>query len=180
MTIINCPALTTFIHTPMQMLYVDHTGLTELAFDGSIYDSDKTVRVVLTNNKALKTLRWNNSNLSWLSVTDCTALQTIDVSNNKISDMYLTECADNAAVYCQNNQLDESKMTYLMNNLPNKTNRTVPALYVYDASSDTEQNVCTMANVATAMEKGWTVYYFDGTGLQILVKENQEEVKYSL
>ena len=163
MAIINCPALTTFIHTPMQMLHVDHTGLTELAFDGSIYDSDKTVRVVLTNNKALKTLRWNNSNLSWLSVTDCTALQTIDVSNNKISDMYLTECADNAAVYCQNNQLDESKMTYLMDNLPNMTNWTVPALYVYDASSDTEQNVCTMANVATAMEKGWTVYYFDGT-----------------
>ena len=163
MAIINCPALTTFIHTPMQMLYVDHTGLTELAFDGSIYDSDKTVRVVLTNNKALKTLRWNNSNLSWLSVIDCTALQTIDVSNNKISDMYLTECADNAAVYCQNNQLDESKMTYLMDNLPNMPNRTVPSIYAFDAASGTDGNVCTMANVATATEKGWEVYYFDGT-----------------
>ncbi|MCR4852093.1 MAG: leucine-rich repeat domain-containing protein [Prevotella sp.] len=163
MAIINCPALTTFIHTSVHMLTVEHTGLTELVFDGSIYDHDKTVKVDVAENPALETLRWNNSNLSWLSVTDCTALQTIDVSNNKISNMYLTECADNAAVYCQNNQLDESKMTYLMDNLPNMTNRTVPALYVYDASSDTEQNVCTMANVATAMEKGWTVYYFDGT-----------------
>lgn len=158
----QCPILNSLRFDPVNHLSLSDTGLTELVYDGSVFQDENTMFVELFRNSDLTTFKWNNSNATRMHISSCNALATIDVSNNKLADLHLSECADNASVYCQNNMLD-TNMASFMSNLPNKANRTVPSIYAFDAASGTDGNVCTMANVATATEKGWEVYYFDGT-----------------
>ena len=158
----QCPILNSLRFDPVNHLSLSDTGLTELVYDGSVFQDENTMFVELFRNSDLTTFKWNNSNATRMHISSCNALATIDVSNNKLADLHLSECADNASVYCQNNMLD-TNMASFMSNLPNKANRTVPSIYAFNAASGTDGNVCTMANVATATEKGWEVYYFDGT-----------------
>ena len=105
----------------------------------------------------------SHNRLTGIEFDSCPNLQNVDVSHNQLTTLTVNACADNAAIYCQENNL---AMTAFIQSLPSKTHRTQPAIYAYDASSVTDNNVCTVADVTAAQEKGWDVYSFNGVSWQ--------------
>ena len=105
----------------------------------------------------------SHNRLTGIEFDSCPNLQNVDVSHNQLTALTVNACADDAAIYCQENNL---AMTAFIQGLPNKANRTQPAIYVYDGSSVTDNNVCTVADVTAAQEKGWDVYSFNGVSWQ--------------
>ena len=116
-------------------------------------------------NTALETLNCSNNQLTALDVSQNTALEVLYCSNNQLAQLDVSQNTALGYLDCSGNQINGGNMEALVASLP-----TVDVDYwgengsfiVIDLDSETEQNVITTTQVATARGKNWTVYGLTG------------------
>lgn len=97
--------------------------------------------------------------LTTLDVSGCTALTNLYCNYNQLTTLNVSGCTALRYLYCYGNQISGNQMGALVASLPTVTNGD---FHVIDTSIyASEQNVCTVQQVATAKAKGWTVYDFN-------------------
>ena len=176
----GCTALETLFcyNNPMTML--DASGCTALerldCYDNQLTTLDVSGCTALTNiychNNQLTTLDVShrtaliklcalNNQLTSLNVSGCTALSQLYCQTNQLTSLDVSGCTALIDLECENNQINGENMAALVASLP-----TVDVennwgsngyFYVIDLDSETEQNVITTTQVATARGKNWTV-----------------------
>lgn len=175
-------------NTALEALYCNNNQLTELEVSQNTAlkrlgcSNNPLTGLDVSYNTALTQLYCSNIQLAELDVSHNTALGGLDCSNNSLTELDVSqntamdvfECYNNqlteldvsqntALVYfdCSGNQINGGNMEALVASLP-----TVDIDYwgengsfiVIDLDSETEQNVITTTQVATARGKNWTVY----------------------
>ncbi|MBR5102693.1 MAG: hypothetical protein IK092_06170, partial [Muribaculaceae bacterium] len=111
---------------------------------------------------ALGWLDCPSNQLTSLDVSQNTALWRLDCFNNQLDTLDVSHNAALTMLECYGNQINGVGMEALVAGLPTVD---VDAnwgekgeFYVIDLDSDTEQNVITTTQVATARDKNWKVY----------------------
>ena len=150
----------------LRTLYCNDNQLTSLTLTNC-----KELREVYCYNNKLTAL--NVSAATYLTKLDCggNQIKTLDVSNNvwlqelfceqnKLSALDVSKCTYITFIKCHLNSIKDDKMASLVAGLYKNTSSTLHKLYVYNSDNSSEGNVCTSVDVATAKERGWTVYYF--------------------
>lgn len=111
----------------------------------------------LSKNTKLKMLDCYHCGLSSLDVSQNTLLETIDCrANYVLTSLDLSSNKALKTLYCASNNIKDSGMDNLINSLPLRSSND-GKLYVYSGSTD--NNVCTVTQVATAKARGWIPYY---------------------
>ena len=180
----NISDLTGIEHfTALEWLYCNDNQLTALdlshntALKGLYCGSNQLTVLNVSNNTALTTLYCGGNSLTALDVSQNTALTMLDCNNNQLTALDVShntaltalECNNNqltalnvlnntalTEIYCYNNRINAVNMAALVASLPTVAGGN-GAFRVIDLSSDTEQNVITTTQVATARGKGWRV-----------------------
>lgn len=154
-------------NTALEALYCNNNQLTEL----DVRQNTALLRLGCSNNPltgldvsyntALTQLNCSNIQLAELDVSHNTALETLYCSNNQLTALDVSQNTALGVLDCSGNQINGGNMEVLVASLP-----TVDVDYwgengsfiVIDLDSETEQNVITTTQVATARGKNWTVY----------------------
>ena len=128
------------------------TALTVLQCQGN-----QLTALDVSGNNALEDLFCDNNQLTALDVSGNNALEYLYCNNNQLTALDVSQNTALVNLKCYNNQINGENMAALVASLP-----TVAVgngvFYVIDLDSDTEQNVITTTQVATARGKNWTVY----------------------
>ena len=157
----NFTSLDVSHNTALDILYCDKNQLTSLDVSHntiltSLNCSDNHLTAInLSHNTALRELSTNNNPLLQLDLSHNTALRELECTGNQLSELDLSVCTELIFVSCYNNQINVENMENLVNSLPTVQSG---VFEVIDLESDTEQNVITNIQVATAREKGWNVH----------------------
>lgn len=93
-----------------------------------------------------------NKNLRYLMCC-YNKLTTIDLSNN----------INIEQIRCDNNIIKGSGLDAMINSLPQNTSNTKRFILLVDNSNNTEENACSRAQSSVIKEKGWKVYYYNGS-----------------
>ena len=93
-----------------------------------------------------------NKNLRYLMCC-YNKLTTIDLSNN----------INIEQIRCDNNIIKGSGLDAMINSLPQNTSNTKRFILLVDNSNNTEENTCSRAQSSVIKEKGWKVYYYNGS-----------------
>ena len=115
----------------------------------------------VSHNTALGGLDCSNNSLTELDVSQNTAMDVFECYNNQLTELDVSQNTALGYLDCSGNQINGGNMEVLVASLP-----TVDVDYwggngsfiVIDLDSETEQNVITTTQVATARGKNWTVY----------------------
>ena len=115
----------------------------------------------VSHNTALGGLDCSNNSLTELDVSQNTAMDVFECYNNQLTELDVSQNTALGYLNCSGNQINGGNMEVLVASLP-----TVDVDYwgengsfiVIDLDSETEQNVITTTQVATARGKNWTVY----------------------
>ena len=105
---------------------------------------------------ALTHLNCYNNQLTSLDVSHNTELTTLFCHSNQLTSLDVSVCASLNMLYCNDNQIYGENMAALVASLPNVEDGN-GVFRVIDLDSDTEQNVITTTQVATARGKNWDV-----------------------
>ena len=170
----------------LQALDVSHnTALTLL----DCFDNQLTVLDV-SHNTALTRLDCSGNQLTSLDVSRSTALAFLGCFDNQLQALDVSHNTALTVLYCYDNRIYGENMAALVASLPTvdvENNYSQNGdFYVINLDSDTEQNVITTTQVATARGKNWTVYgqvngrwlAYDGSELPIevtYIDENRNE-----
>ena len=155
----ECPALETLNFSQGTINNINLSTCTNLK--EIIGDMNYVSSIDLSHATKLKKVNFFYNILKSISLPKCQTLEYIDVSRNQLTSLTISDCADDAKVYCYGNILRDAEVDNLMNNLPDKSEHS-PAIYYLDKSSGTEDNTCTMAQLAVAAAKGWKLFYYNG------------------
>ena len=146
--------------------------------------SNRLNKLDVSKNKALTYLHCEGNNLSSLDVSNNTELSSMSCIVNQIKELDVSNNTKLSSLYCHTNQITKLKlshtgllkilycfknriigpaMTAMINSLPNNNTEETFILSVLHSQDNSEENVCTRAQVAMAKAKGWTPYYYDGS-----------------
>ena len=154
-------------NTALEALYCNKNQLTELDVSQNTAlkrlgcSNNPLTGLDVSYNTALTQLYCSNIQLAELDVSHNTALGGLDCSNNSLTELDVSQNTALGYLDCSGNQINGGNMEVLVASLP-----TVDVDYwgengsfiVIDLDSETEQNVITTTQVATARGKNWTVY----------------------
>ena len=154
-------------NTALKTLDCSNNSLTELdvsqntALEALYCYNNQLTELEVSQNTALMRLGCSNIQLTELDVSQNTALEVLYCYNNQLAQLDVTQNIALAYLDCSGNQINGGNMEALVASLP-----TVDVDYwgengsfiVIDLDSETEQNVITTTQVATARGKNWTVY----------------------
>ena len=99
-----------------------------------------------------------NNQLTSIDLSYNTALTVLSCYNNKITNLDVSKNTALTTLYIYQNKINGDAMGAFVESLPEVENGMLRVVYNED-----EENVMTRAQVATAKEKGWTPYYWDGS-----------------
>ena len=176
----NCPELRELNCDQNRMGALNVTGATKLMLLSC--RSNLLTTLDLSTNTALENLSCYFNYLTTLNLSNNKQLKIIDCESNSLSELNLAGTKVHT-VNCAQNDIGPEAMTSLVASLPQTDNG---SLNVYDESSN-DRNVCTTANVATAMSKGWHVFYYgslrqeysyQGTNGVAISKQNFPDEKF--
>lgn len=122
---------------------------------GQSYGKDE----ILTREeiKEITSINICSSNIKSLKgIEYLTALNSLDCSDNQLTTLDISGCVALTEIICYRNQIKGAAMDALIDDLPQADGGN---LYVYDNTKQNEGNICTKMQVATAKDKGWTMYY---------------------
>lgn len=92
-----------------------------------------------------------------------TSLIHLSCDNNLLTSLDVSPFASLMYLSCHSNQISGEAMDALIEGLPQKTSDESEYKFcVYDATDESEGNVCTQSQADAIKAKGWTPYYFDG------------------
>ena len=116
----------------------------------------------VSHNTALTTLECSGNQLTALDVSHNTALTYLDCVSNQLTALDISHNTALTWLECYNNQINGENMAALVASLPtvdvyNNDGRN-GEFRVINLDSETEQNVITTTQVATAQGKNWTVW----------------------
>lgn len=112
----------------------------------------------------LQMLNCSSNSLTSLDVSKLINLQELDCSMNSLTMLNLQNNTLLTMLYCFNNMIKGSNMDNLISTLPDIYDE-----YIYDgvihlySTQEGEGNICTYSQALMAKNKGWLVYYYDGT-----------------
>ena len=109
----------------------------------------------VSNNTALISLDCHNNQLTVLDVSNNTALTSLQCYSNQLTSLDVSHNTALTYLHCNNNQIYGENMSALVASMPTVSEN--GRFLVIDLSSDTEQNIITTTQVATARGKNWTV-----------------------
>ena len=112
----------------------------------------------VTHNTSLEMLACYNNQLTSIDLSYNTALTVLSCYNNKITNLDVSKNTALTTLYIYQNKINGDAMEAFVESLPEVENGMLRVVYNED-----EENVMTRAQVATAKEKGWTPYYWDGS-----------------
>ena len=143
----------------IQLTELDVSQNTALAY--LCCSNNQLTALDVCQNTALETLDCSNIQLTELDVSQNTALEVLYCSNNQLAQLDVTQNTALAYLDCSGNQINGGNMEALVASLP-----TVDVdswgqngkFYVINLLPETDQNVITTTQVATARGKNWTVY----------------------
>ena len=146
---------------PLGALDVSHnTALTRLQCG-----SNQLTALDVNHNTALTRLDCYDNQLSSLDVSQNAALDALLCNNNQLTTLDVSNNTALTILQCYNNQINGENMAALVASLPTAANGN-GQFRVIDLDSDTEQNVITTTQVATARGKNWTVLGLTNNGWQ--------------
>ena len=163
--------------TALQQLYCYSNQLTALdvshntALTNLDCSNNQLTSLDVSNNTALQQLYCYSNQLTALDVSQNTALQHLYCNSNQLTALDVSNNTDLRELYCHNNRINGRNMAALVASLPTVNVNTNfgrnGEFRVIDLDSNTEQNVITTTQVATARGKNWTVKgYTDENGWQ--------------
>ena len=120
----------------------------------SCYENPLTALDV-SKNTLLIQLYCSSNQLTALDVSKNTALITLSCHSNQLTTLDVSKNMSLKEVRCYGNQIKGAAMDALITGLPTKEGK----LYTINFNDSNEQNVVTIAQVAAAKEKGWTILY---------------------
>ena len=156
-------------NTELRSLYCSNNQLTALdvshntALTNLGCSSNQLTALDVSNNTALTYLYCSNNQLTALDVSNNTALTYLGCTSNQLTTLDVSNNTKLTSLECYDNLINVENMETLVASMP-----TVDVEYiggngdfvVIDLDSETEQNVITTSQVATARGKNWTVYGF--------------------
>ncbi|MBO4826478.1 MAG: hypothetical protein J5506_04490, partial [Prevotella sp.] len=113
----------------------------------------------VSKNTALEWLYCDENQLTSLDVSHNTALKWFSCSDNLLTSLDVSQNLSLTFLVCFSNRIKEKEMDDLIISLPTVDSG---GLYAKDLTDENEQNVISTTQVATAKQKGWTVYAIDG------------------
>lgn len=110
----------------------------------------------------LDMLQLGVNQLSEIDLSKNTKLTQIQLNRNKLTSVVLPEGSssftDFRILNISRNKLPESVISYIVDNLPDRTGETTATTFtLYDNRSDDEDNVITPVHISVAKTKGWNV-----------------------
>ena len=120
--------------------------------------SNQLTALDVSHNTALTYLACGSNPLDSLDVSHNTALTSLQCFNSQLTALDLSHNSALSLIVCSDNQINAVNMEALVASLPTVSGG--GAFYVINLDSETEQNVITATQVATARGKNWTVYGF--------------------
>ena len=114
----------------------------------------------VSHNTALTTLNCNSNQLPTLDVSHKTAMRDLYCSDNQLTSLDVSHNTALRTLYCDNNQINGEGMEALVASLPTVDVDRFGKFRAIGLDSETEQNVITTTQVATARGKNWKVYGF--------------------
>ena len=133
----------------------NNTKLTELwCFDNqlTVLDVSKNIR--------LEDLRCDDNYLTTLDLSNNKAIKILHCGNNQLTSLDVSKNTKLDFLFCEENMIKGAAMDDLIKGLPKNGHN---ELYAIDYTQGSEGNVCTKDQVSAARNKGWTVYYFNGS-----------------
>ena len=116
----------------------------------------------VSNNTALEYLYCSNNQLTALDVSNNTALEILECYDNQLTVLDVSHNTALTDLECYENRINGENMEALVASLPAvdvvNNDGDHGYFYVINLDSETEQNVITTTQVATAIDKNWTVY----------------------
>ena len=173
----NCTKLNTLLCPYNQLTSLDVSGCTALTnlqcYDNQLTSLDVSNNTELTElqcsrnqltaldvskNTALTRLGCRDNQLTSLNVSNNTALRYLYCENNQLTSLDVSGCTALTDLYCYDNKIKGTNLDALINSLPSNSG----SIYIYDSTSETEENVCTKSQVAAIKEKWWRAFYLVG------------------
>ena len=133
--------------TGLQYLYCSNNQLTALD---------------VSKNRNLKLLECQNNYITSLDVSGMLSLFRLFCNNNRLTELKIDDTPALRQFYIYRNKLSYHQMIKIVDALPTLTNAST-WFYVYDNTNLTEDNLFYSPLVQSAIEKGWTPMYYDGT-----------------
>ncbi|MBO7068514.1 MAG: hypothetical protein J6W52_07540 [Bacteroidaceae bacterium] len=115
----------------------------------------------VSKNIELEFLICSGNQLTTINVSGCIELDKLDCSGNQLMTINVSGCTALLELYCYQNQIKGAGMDALVESLPKVYRRDMYVIYNED-----EQNVMTVAQVASAKAKGWIPKYYNGSKWQ--------------
>ena len=126
--------------------------------------SNQLAALDVSQNTALKRLACSNNQLAALDVSNNTALEILECYDNQLTVLDVSHNTALTDLKCYENRINGENMEALVASLPAvdvvNNDGDHGYFYVINLDSETEQNVITTTQVATAIDKNWTVFGF--------------------
>ena len=114
----------------------------------------------MSNNTKLDQLYCENNQLTSINVTNLSKMIIFNCNDNQLTTLDLTGCTQMFQFYFYNNKIKGQAMDALVNSLETPPNGGY--MVVVDLDSEIEQNEMTLAQVAIAQAKDWSVEAITG------------------
>ena len=119
--------------------------------------SNQLTALDVSKNTALKSLHCSSNQLTALDVSKNTALTGLYCNGNQLTALDVSKNTKLMRLYCGSNQIKGAAMDALIAGLPS----TGGEFCAIEPNDDSEQNVVTKPQVASAKKKGWTPLYWN-------------------
>ena len=117
-----------------------------------------TLRV--SGNTLLTKLDCYYSELTNLYVTGCSSLTVLDCTYNQLTSLDVTGCSALKELWVYHNKINGTGMTTLVNSLPTRSASNKGVMYAIHIN---DNNSMTAAQIATASNKFWLPYRYNGS-----------------
>lgn len=121
----------------------------------------------LSNNKALYKLFCYSNQLTELDLSHNESLLWVTCSNNQLKSLDISHNKQLQGLTCYKNQISKDQMEQIVKALPQKVDPFRGTLIVVSKEEGVQDaNVCTKNQVATAIDRGWDVFFHNGKDKQ--------------
>lgn len=121
----------------------------------------------LTNNKSLTVLDLSQNCLKAVRLGALPVLEELGVSDNQLKGIDLTGCDNLNMLLCYNNRIPLDQMLLMAQGINNKKNEEEKIWVAVDTESGVDKNQCSQALVQMAKAKGWVVYDYKKTNMEL-------------
>lgn len=129
----------------------------------------------LSQNKELEYLYCHGNKFASLDLSHNEALSELHCFSNQLTSLLVPDNSALNFIQCYSNQLSGDAMDAFIESLPQNTSETDKNIYVRDEKDAAEGNVCTKAQVAAILAKGWTPFCYSLESEKWVVYEGTDD-----